>query len=245
MSRTRIVLAVGAVAGAFALAGCGAGQITQTSTQQSGVEGASANIGQIAVRGAEFTFAGDGKSAVAYPSGGAAPLSMTVANFGAQPDELMAVSSPAAASVEITGDGTVSAGKLLIVQGAPTPAPTAEVAPTTVAPAQGAGTLPTVGATSAEVAPSAAPASPAARSSAGGAPSTVAANATVSAAPSEAAAPPTPSPEGTTSAQVVLAGLKQDVKAGLTYPVVLTFQRAGDVTLQVPVGNPKDGSTNE
>jgi hypothetical protein len=54
--------------------------------------------------------------------------------------------------------------------------------------------------------------------------------------------PPSVSPEGTTSAQVVLTGLKEDLKAGLTYPVVLTFQNAGDVTVQVPIGNPSEGS---
>src|SRR5947199_1338771 len=74
LSSSRVVLAVGAVVGALALAGCGAGQITQTSTQLSGVGGASANVGQIAVREAAFPFPGDGKTAVIYPLGGAAPL---------------------------------------------------------------------------------------------------------------------------------------------------------------------------
>ncbi len=52
---------------------------------------------------------------------------------------------------------------------------------------------------------------------------------------------------GTTTAQVVLTGLKQDLKVGPTYPVVLTFQRAGDVTVQVPVANPGEnqGPTGE
>jgi copper(I)-binding protein len=45
---------------------------------------------------------------------------------------------------------------------------------------------------------------------------------------------------GTTTAQVVLTGLKEDLKVGPTYPVVFTFQRAGDVTIQVPVANPSE-----
>jgi copper(I)-binding protein len=62
------------------------------------------------------------------------------------------------------------------------------------------------------------------------------------------AAPPTgPLAPGTTSAQVVLTGLKQNLMVGPTYPVVLTFQRAGAVTVQVPVANPSEnqGPTGE
>ena len=88
VSSPRVVLAVGAVVGALALAGCGAGQITQTSSQVSGVGGASANVGQIAIREAAFAFTGNGKTAVIYPPGGTAPLTMTVVNFGAQDDKL-------------------------------------------------------------------------------------------------------------------------------------------------------------
>ena len=73
--------------GAFALAGCGAGQITQTSSQQSGVGGASANVGQIAIREAAFPFTGDGKTAAIYRAGSEAPLTMTVVNFGSQADK--------------------------------------------------------------------------------------------------------------------------------------------------------------
>jgi copper(I)-binding protein len=36
----------------------------------------------------------------------------------------------------------------------------------------------------------------------------------------------------------VLTGLRQDLQVGPTYPVVLTFERAGDVQLSIPVGNP-------
>ena len=44
----------------------------------------------------------------------------------------------------------------------------------------------------------------------------------------------------TEGAQVVLTGLKSDLQVGPTYPVVLTFERAGSVTLQVPVANPSE-----
>ena len=105
--------------GALALAGCGAGQITQTSSQASGVGGASANVGQIAVREAAFAFTGDGKTAAIYQAGSEAPLSMTVVNFGGQVDKLTNVSSPAAESARITGDATIASGRVLLVEGLP------------------------------------------------------------------------------------------------------------------------------
>ncbi|MDT7577618.1 MAG: hypothetical protein QOH17_3951 [Pseudonocardiales bacterium] len=238
VSPTRVVIAVGAVVGAFALAGCGAGQITQTSSQLSGVDGASANVGQIAVRAAEFPFAGNGSTAVVYASGGTAPLSMTVANIGGTADKLTKASSPVAASVNITGDGTISAGKLLLVEGAPA-APAPPVAASGSArPRASAGASATPSATPVPAAPTAAtvPTTTAA--------STIEPTPEAGSTASAGASPPPPSvsPEGTTSAQVVLTGLKEDLKAGLTYPVVLTFQNAGDVTVQVPIGNPSEGS---
>lgn len=42
----------------------------------------------------------------------------------------------------------------------------------------------------------------------------------------------------TVAAEVALTGLREPLRAGLTYPVTLTFERAGAITLQVPVGNP-------
>jgi copper(I)-binding protein len=266
VSSPRVVLAVGAVVGAFALAGCGAGQITQTSSQQSGVGGASANVGQIAIREAAFAFTGNGKTAVIYPSGGDAPLTMTVVNFGAQVDKLTNVSSPAAQSVKITGDGTIASGRVLLVEGLPagapgeagpgasaqaTPAPGGRATPAPGAsaqstpapggsaratPAPGAEATPAPGGTEAGAVPGARPA-PATAGPA--AESTAAAGA---AAPTSAVVTP-----GTTTAQVVLTGLKQDLTVGPTYPVVFSFQRAGDVTVQVPVANPSEnqGPTGE
>lgn len=42
-------------------------------------------------------------------------------------------------------------------------------------------------------------------------------------------------PPGTMSVEIVLVGLTEPVRAGLTYPVDLTFERAGTVRLEVPV----------
>lgn len=226
VSPSRVVIAVGVVAGALALAGCGAGQITQTSTQVSGVDAGSATVGEIAVRGAEFAFTGNGDTAVIYPTGGTAPLRMTVVNTGGQPDKLTAATSPVAGSVKIVGDGTVSGGKKLLVDGQPAPEAVASSAAVAAPSTAAAGATAAAGGTRTP-----APA-PTPQVTAGPTP-----------LPTEAAAATTgPSTDGTTSAQVVLTGLKEDLQAGRSYPVVLTFQRAGDVMVQVPVGNPGEGS---
>lgn len=232
--------------GAFALAGCGAGQITQTGSQLSGVGGASANIGQIAIREAAFAFTGDGKTAAIYKSGSDAPLTMTVVNFGSQVDKLTNVSSPAAESVRITGDGTIASGRVLLVEGLPPGAP-AEAGPGASAqatPTAGASAQATPAPGASEQATATATPAPEATATAGAtarqAPAT--AGPTAEATGAAGAAPP-PSGQvtpGTTTAQVVLTGLKQDLTVGPTYPVVLTFQRAGDVTVQVPVANPSE-----
>ena len=254
--------------GALALAGCGAGQITQTSSQASGVGGASANVGQIAIREAAFAFAGDGKSAAIYQEGSDAPLSMTVVNFGGQVDKLTNVSSPAAESARITGDGTIASGRVLLVEGLPAGEPTAapgEAAPgarPTTGPGASAQATPGPGASAqatpapgASAQPTPAPgaeATPGPTEQAGSAPE-------AGANPGSRPAPATAGPEaaataaagaaapssgvvtpGTTRAQVVLTGLKSDLQVGPTYPVVLTFERAGSVTLQVPVANPSE-----
>lgn len=256
--------------GVFALAGCGAGQITQTGSQASGVGGASANIGQIAVREAAFAFTGDGKSAAIYPAGGEAPLTMTVVNFGSQVDKLTNVSSPAAESAKITGDGTIASGRVLLVEGSPpsapaeaTPGASAQATPgarPSAAPGASAQATPSPGASAqATPAPGASEATPGPTEQASAAPA-------AGAAPGARPAPATAGPEaaataaagaaapssgvvapGTTTAQVVLTGLKQDLQVGPTYPVVLTFQRAGEVTIQVPVANPSEnqGPTGE
>lgn len=44
---------------------------------------------------------------------------------------------------------------------------------------------------------------------------------------------------GARAVDIILVGLSEPVRAGLTYPVVFTFARAGELRLQVPVENPE------
>lgn len=181
---------------AIMLGGCGAGQITQTSTQVSAVDGAAGTVGQIAVRDAAIVF-GPSDTAAIHPAGGDAALQLSIVNFGATTDKLVGVSSPVARSVAIDGNPTISEGRSLIVDGGganAAPAPTVTAAP------------------------------------AGG--------------PTTPAAIPTPDAQGDTSAQMVLTGLTQDIRSGLTYPVIFTFERAGVVTVQVPVADPTTPRTD-
>ena len=189
--------------------------------------GASANVGQIAIREAAFAFTGDGKTAAIYQAGSEAPLSMTVVNFGGQVDKLTNVSSPAAESVKITGDATIASGRVLLVEGLPAGEPRArgQAAPAQATPPRArpghpgpggsAQATPAPGASAqATPAPGAEATPPApgrsrrkqrhrrpAPATAG--PEAAATAAAGAAAPSSGVVTP-----GTTSAQVVLTGLK-------------------------------------
>jgi copper(I)-binding protein len=200
--RTRAPLVVGALIASVALAGCGAGQITQTSRQVAAVEGANAGAGQIAVRNATIEFDAPAHGDAVYPAGADAPLHMTIVNAGTEVDRLVAASSPVASSVQVSGVLRIPGGQTLAIEGAPAPLPTP---------------LPAGGA------PGATPAPPPA-----GTPATT--------LPTPAAPPAEEAEAGV--GNIVLTGLREDIQAGRSYPLVLTFERAGDVRFDVPVANP-------
>jgi len=211
--RIRTTAAVaGAVIGAVVLAGCSAGQVTQTSRQVTAVDGASANAGPIAVRNALFALPENAEKAVAYPRGGSAPLQLVIVNTGGTTDELVSVTSPIAGNGEVTGRRDVPGGRTIVVEGEPV----AEATPAAPTPAAGATPSETAG----RPTPTAVP------TTAGAAPSATA-GATASAEPLP------PGASGT--AQIVLAGLRDDIRSGLTYEVVLNFRNAGPLRLAVPV----------
>jgi copper(I)-binding protein len=240
---TGAVVAAGAVLGAIALGGCGAGQIAQTSTQVSAVAGANGGVGAMVVRDAYIEFGERVQGANVYPRGGAAPLKMTIVNTGLQPDRLVSASSPAAASVEIVGESEIPPGRVLLIEGEP------------AAPAGAPAGAGEPGASAAPAEPGAAQPEPARPS---GEPVVPGDEVGGSGQQGQAAAvdpssAPTTSPRagtggaevGAGEGQLVLSGLTEDVRAGLTYPLVLNFERAGQVTLDVPVGNPSEPREDE
>jgi len=105
---------LGAVA-AVTLTGCGSGQQSQTSSQQSAVDGSSANIGNIALR--DVRIQAD-QSGYAIQPGKTVNLLLVVTNQSPDtPDRLLSVSSDVGA-VTVTGDTVVPPLGTLLV-GAP------------------------------------------------------------------------------------------------------------------------------
>jgi copper(I)-binding protein len=198
--RNRAPLVVGALIAAVALAGCGAGQITQTSRQVAAVEGANASANDIAVRNAMIEFDEPAHGAAIHPAGGEAPLQMIIVNSGSEVDRLVAASSPVASSVQVSGVLRIPGGQTLTIEGAP--APVAAPLPAEAGPAA-----------TPEPAPGEAPP-----------------------APPAPVAPPAEAEPGV--GNIVFTGLREDIQAGRSYPLVLTFERAGDVHFDVPVANP-------
>jgi copper(I)-binding protein len=105
--------AVFGIGAALMLAGCGAGQITQTDTQLPAVDGALGQAGPVSVRDASL--ANRNTCEQAYTAGSNAPLVLTIANAGQQNDDLVSVTSPDATGATIDGQKTVVAGSTLVV----------------------------------------------------------------------------------------------------------------------------------
>jgi periplasmic copper chaperone A len=103
---TRIVACCAA---ALALAGCSAGQITQTDRQVAAVDGAFGNVGNtIALRNVLIHYPQDQQGT--YPAGSTVPVLLTIINQGNNTDELLAVTSPAASQVLVLGTTQIPAG---------------------------------------------------------------------------------------------------------------------------------------
>lgn len=88
----------------LAVAGCGASQTSQTATQVAAVNGAAGSAQQMLVRDAQLQFP---KSGDKYSAGSDAQLILTIVNGGDRPDQLVKVSSPNAASAEISGQSDI------------------------------------------------------------------------------------------------------------------------------------------
>lgn len=209
---------VSALGAALVLAGCGAGQITQTDTQQPAVNGTYAQVKTIVLRNAAVQYPAQGPG---YAAGSPAPLTLTVINQGQKDDKLVSVTSEGASGpAQISGDSAIVAGHSLVIgpaaaveQGAPAQSESANSTPASDAnqPASGA--------------PSSAPSSSA------------------SSAPNSASNTPQAGENGGAASQlgtakVVLPGLKQPLWPGATIKVTFTFQNAGPIVVELPVAAP-------
>lgn len=105
-------IALAAVSTAAAVAGCGTGQLSQTADQASAVNGASANVGDLALRDVRIQAVQSGD---ALEPGNTVDLVFVATNQSQRDgDELTAISSDVG-KVSVTGTKTLPAGGALIV----------------------------------------------------------------------------------------------------------------------------------
>lgn len=106
------VLAVGVAA---AVAGCSAGQITQTDAHLAAVNGDQGSAGPLRISNAELAFPeGDARH---WAAGSDVPLSMSIANNGSAGDELQSITSAVSDDITIEGDKVVAPRKALTAGG--------------------------------------------------------------------------------------------------------------------------------
>ncbi|BBY81660.1 hypothetical protein H7I53_08565 [Mycolicibacterium pulveris] len=98
-----------------ALSGCGAGQVSQTAMQEPGVNGTSANIGDVALRNIHLQVI---QSSDFVQPGTDVELMFQASNQSRENDDKLVSIDSEVGSVTLTGDTTLPAGGVLIV-GAP------------------------------------------------------------------------------------------------------------------------------
>jgi copper(I)-binding protein len=225
--------------------GCSAGQITQTDTQVAAVDGASGNAGPIAVRNVMLAFPPDGNR---YHEGDDVPLTFVIANTGENTDKLLSIKSEAAdGEAEVVGGKDIPSRYALQAEYDPSKAPTKTSAPSSsssapsstgtpsssVSPTSGAPSSSSVAPTSGSVSPS----SSGSVSSSSGKPS-----GSSSAYPSASAIP---NDLEVLHVRCTLKKIKRDIVAAQTVKVTFVFEKAGSVTLEVPIAPSDHKRTSE
>ena len=203
----------------IALTACSAGQVPQTATQNRDKVGPEAAVGDITLRQITLAHPQDGL----YEEGENAELQMAIVNTSTEADTLVGIEGEVFDGVLVSGQATASPA----VPGSPSAEPvatTAPAAPTTP------GTAPQTTAPEATPSPGALPTP------------TVPATPSTPTASSEVEIPV---PAGSTvflggasGATVELAELSEELTAGQSIEATLTFERAGEVTVQVLVATP-------
>ncbi|MGW6447859.1 hypothetical protein [Lentzea sp. NPDC055074] len=230
--------------------GCSAGQVTQTDTQVAAVDGASGNAGPIAVRNVMLAFPPDGNR---YEDGADAPLTFVIANSGSTPDKLLSIKSDASESeAEVVGSKEIPAQYALRAEYDASKAPTKTSAPSSSA-ASSSSVSPTSGAPSSNAGtPSSSAGTP---SSTSGNPSsnagTPSSNASSSGAPSTTGRPSSSAPVAVDpdlevlQIRCTLKKLNREVVAAQTVKITFLFEKAGSLTLEVPVAPSEHKRTSE
>ncbi|WP_258946999.1 hypothetical protein [Lentzea californiensis] len=233
--------------------GCSAGQVTQTDTQVAAVDGASGNAGPIAVRNAMLAFPADGNR---YKDGEDAPLTFVIANTGSTPDKLLSIKSEASeAEAEVVGSKDLPAQYALRAEYDASKAPAKTSAPSSSA-ASSSSVVPTSGVPSSNAGtPSSNAGTPSSGVSSTGAPSS---GAPSSGASSSSAASSTGRPSNSSAAptavdpdlevlqiRCTLKKLNREVVAAQTVKITFLFEKAGSLTLEVPMAPSDHKRTSE
>lgn len=107
-----VAASAGLVACGLALTGCGAGQISQTATQEAAVNGNSANVKNIALRNVHIQAE---QSSDYLQPGKTVPLVFLAANNSPDVDDKLVAITSETGTVVLTGGGSVPAGEALVV----------------------------------------------------------------------------------------------------------------------------------
>lgn len=200
-----------------ALTACSAGQVSQTATQNRDKVGPETAVGDLTLRAITLAYPEDGL----YEQGEDAELQMAIVNGDTEDDTLIGIEGEAFDGVVVAGEATASPA----VPSSPSAAPSSTPAGETTAPETTAGETPATG-PAATTTPSA-PATPT--------------------APEASTEVDIPIPAGSTvflggadGATVELADLSEELTAGQSIEVTLTFERAGEVTVPVLVATPDE-----
>ncbi|WP_019931622.1 hypothetical protein [Nocardia sp. BMG111209] len=209
MTALKATTAIAALAAgaALVLSGCGAGQLSQTASQVSAVNGNSANVGKVSLRNVRILLPGSEEYTNA--KGGKAVLAFSAVNgSGAAPDELTSITTDLGAVRISPATPELPPLQALVAAG-----PEAGHAGATPAASSSASATPTAGAAAS---------------------STAGASATTS-APAAAAKPSAEANTENRTVLVEITGLTKDITPGLTYPVTFNFKDNGTVLVNVPV----------
>lgn len=216
-STARVTTLLGAAVLATALAGCGAGQISQTANQSSAINGGSANLGKLALRNIHLVGSPD---PVKQRAGQKAELVLVITNESADVnDKLTSVTSfDDIGKVTLSGDSDIPATGRLFVGAAEGQESAAEIAgPEASNGEHGAAPSVEPGTTTTEV------------------------------------KAPEPKPQASSDPTIkhgkAQLQLTKDLADGLTYRFTFTFEKAGEVTVAVPIdagpSAPRQHTANE
>jgi copper(I)-binding protein len=197
----------------IALTACSAGQVSQTATQNRDKVGPAAQAGDITLRQVLLEYPTEGRYAV----GDDASLTMSIVNSSNEADTLVGIEGDAFTGVIVSGQATPTPA----VPGEPSAAPSTGTEPS--APATG--TAPSAPATGTEPSAPSAPAAP-----------TTAAASTRVDIPVPARSTVHVGDDGALT--IDLADLSEELTTGQSVQLTLTFQRAGEISVEASVANP-------